>query len=272
MEYKGAGAACVDIEYRDERVEVTSGDWLRGRPGDGEIDGFGGAAYVGMSLRVGGNAIAPVHPAAAQVTGVDKDRIDDQWLAPVVAGHLEADLVPPLRNPRAVDRRPNPADLLVDEWTLLNDLTCANLDDQIAVAVRTHPASALERQANGTRVSPRRHREVRLELALTRAVEREVDPLPQPVVDDTSVLHHVGPPLLRVVPDVVVAPAGQLIPARHLGFRLAPDELHAKDPPAGGFRRLAAARVARRGPDHLTPLERQDHLPWGQEQLVPAAS
>jgi hypothetical protein len=131
--------------------------------------------------------------------------------------------------------------LLIHEWFAQADLTPVYPEDQVTQGINGGAVRALERERDGPGIGPGGDHEVVFQLPLVAVVDEIHTRVDSPVLD-LRVGGNVGPPLLGIIADEVVALARQFPHARHHGCAVGPDEPH---PQHGTRERFAPFRFCR---------------------------
>ena len=196
------------------------------------VDGAGG---------VHGDPEARFQATTTEERRVRDRRIDDQRTPRVVHPHVEPDATV-LRQPeRGIDRTPHAVHPLVRDGLRLTKLTGVRRRHERAVAFDLETVRACERERNGRRICSGRDDHVVPQPPIRVAVPVDVDPGIHVERNGARAGRHVRHPLRRVVPEEVVAPAGQFVASLDDGRRVRADEPHADD-----VRRAIAALVGTR--------------------------
>src|SRR5262249_33640469 len=156
------------------------------------------------------------------------DGIDDERLAPVELGHLEAHARRALADAAAAQHSAAPGVFLVDDGLLLTDETEPGPEQQLSARAGHHLVHAPELDLDGTWLRARSDHEVVFE-TIPLAVEDQVDAGTDRRDLQPRVVADVGVPARGIGSSKVIAPAGQLVESDRVSKASALDpEMHAR--------------------------------------------
>ena len=157
---------------------------------------------------------------SAKACGIDNDRVNNQRLTNVVGAYFEADIRAGIDDVSAGYLMRLFASSLIHRWPSLSHFSESGVNQQITVPIQLNILSALEGESDRGWVSSRLHHKVVFQLLVSSVVD-EVDARINFAILDLSVVWDTRAPLGGIVPNEVVADAGQAVETflRTFGFR-----------------------------------------------------
>ncbi len=180
---------------------------------DREIDRGGGACHPRRAIAlIDRDRYAGVAAGSPEIRCISQQRIDDKRTTGIIGAQLEPNGFLPLENVSPFNRAPITVDNLINEWCLLNDMTCPGMYQQVPRPVEGEFSRPIYFELNSRRVSIRSDLEVVFEASLS-AAEHQADTRIDLGNSHRSKTGDVGVPFFGVTPDKVAAFAREPIDA-----------------------------------------------------------
>ena len=195
-------------------------------------------SHVSITLGIDSDAEPKFVAAAAQISGVGQNRINDQRPVTVIGCDLKLNLLMLLDDVFPIQDLCSPQSVpfcqLVDHRLLEDYFAVLAIHHQITLRVHAWRGFlccctlGLDIQRDLVRIGARLHHKIILKLSLVAVVDQVYARI-NVLVFHLGIAGHIRPPLLRIIPDEVVRFAGQFFETGHLGRGVCSHKLHVQN-------------------------------------------